>query len=80
MRSSVVALAAMLGLVSSLGLSVGPPSAHAQRYLTEKDPAKPRIRYADSLDSPNDRCMVRGERLNLHVRPVYANGVPLGFC
>jgi len=52
----------------------------AQRYLPGKDPLLPRIRYADSLDSPNDRCIVAGNRLNLKIRPVYVNGTPIGFC
>lgn len=52
----------------------------AQHYVPGSDPAFPRIRYADSLDSRNDRCIVAGNRLNLKVRPVYVNGRPIGFC
>jgi len=43
------------------------------------EPALPRIRYADSLVSRNDRCIVAGNRLNLTIRPVYVNGQPIGF-
>ena len=42
--------------------------------------AFPRIRYADSLDSRNDRCIVAGTRLNPKIRPTYVNGLPIGFC
>jgi hypothetical protein len=52
----------------------------AQRYVATGDTLHPRIRYADSLESANDRCMVSKQKLNLRVRPVYVNGVPMGFC
>ena len=40
----------------------------------------PHIRYTDGLVSVNDRCMVRGVKLNRRMPPVYVNGSPLGFC
>lgn len=52
----------------------------AQRYVPGPEPAFPRIRYADSLDSRNDRCIVAGNRLNTRIRPTYVNGWPIGFC
>ena len=52
----------------------------AQHYVPGSDPQLPRIRYADSLDSQNDRCIVAGNRLNLEIRPTYVNGLPIGFC
>jgi len=54
----------------------------ATRYAPEAggDFSYPRLKYADSLLSGNDRCMVRHMKLNPDVRPVYVNGVPMGFC
>ena len=63
-----------------LALALGAPASRAQRYVATADTSRPRIRYADSLDCPNDRCMVSGAKLNLKVRPVYVNGTPMGFC
>ena len=59
---------------------VSPLAVRSQRYVPTSDPGHPRIRYADSLLSLNDRCMVRKAKLNLRVRPVYVNGQPAGFC
>lgn len=55
-------------------------SAGAQRYVPTADPKHPRLKFADSLVTPNDRCMVSQAKLNPRVRPVYVNGVPMGFC
>lgn len=65
---------------AALLLLVWPAGAAAQRYVAGADTLFPRIKYADSLVSPNDRCMVAQQKLNLRVRPVYVNGVPMGFC
>ncbi len=54
--------------------------AWAQRYVPTADPKFPKIRFADSLLSANDHCLVSKSKLNLKVRPVYVNGVPMGFC
>ncbi len=72
------ALAALLFAVLSLSTTASP--GLAQRYVATADSLYPRIRYADSLVSANDRCMVAQRKLNLRVRPVYVNGVPMGFC
>ncbi len=61
-------------------LAAGPGVASAQRYVPGTDPAFPRLKYADSLVSRNDRCIVAGNQLNPKVRPVYVNRVPIGFC
>jgi hypothetical protein len=55
-------------------------TARAQHYVPTADPAHPRLKFADSLISPNDRCVVSHDKLNPRVRPVYVNGVPMGFC
>lgn len=57
-----------------------PAPGVAQRYVATPDSLHPRIKYADSLISANERCMVAQQKLNLRVRPVYVNGVPMGFC
>ena len=54
--------------------------ASAQVVVPTKDPERPRIRYADSLVSLNDACIVRGGTLNPAFRAEYVNGQPIGFC
>ena len=54
--------------------------ASAQRYVATKDPDFPRLKYADSLVSANDRCIVSQAKLNPKMAPLYVNGVPIGFC
>jgi hypothetical protein len=54
--------------------------AIAQREVATRDPAKPRLKFADSLTSMNDRCAVTRNRLNPQIRPIYVNGKPIGFC
>jgi hypothetical protein len=54
--------------------------ASAQRYVPATDPAFPRLKYADSLTSANDRCIVSQAKLNPKMSPLYVNGVPIGFC
>ena len=72
---------AALGAVVLAGLAAaaaGP--SMAQRMIQTKDPAHPRVKYADSLVSLNDRCIVRQGALNAIYKPVYVNGKPIGFC
>ena len=57
-----------------------PCAASPQRFVEGKDPAFPRIQYADSLISPNDRCIVSLAKLNPKMAPLYVKGVPIGFC
>lgn len=69
-------------MVASLAifvLAIATP-ALAQHYVAMPDSAHPRLRYADSLTSLNDRCAVSHAKLNPKVRPVYVNGQPIGFC
>ena len=61
-------------------VAAGVQEAAAQRYVPGADPKRPRLKFADSLVSANDRCMVSQAKLNPKVRPVYVNGVPMGFC
>ena len=72
------ALAALL--LAAVVLFLTPEPGVAQRYVPTVDTLHPRIKYADSLISANERCMVAQQKLNLRVRPVYVNGVPMGFC
>lgn len=76
-RSRSFVVASLAVAVAALALAGG---SYAQRFVPTDDPAHPRLRFADSLDSANDRCMVRGSRLNARIPPQYVNGVPLGFC
>ncbi len=62
-------------------LALGTVAAGAQQLLLPaKEHGFPQIQFADSLISPNNRCPVMGHRLSIQVRPVYVNGVPIGFC
>jgi len=69
------------GAMALLALALLAPAAlQAQRYVSTNDPEHPKAKYADSLVSLNDRCIVAGNKLNLKIRPVYVNGAPIGFC
>ena len=70
--------AVLLGAVLAAGLGGRPGSA--QIYVPTADLEHPKIRYADSLLSLNDRCPVRTGKLSTTYKPVYVNGQPIGFC
>lgn len=61
-------------------LFVGSATLRAQHRVAGPDSLHPRVRYADSLDSVNDRCIVSGSGLNPAMHPVYVNEQPVGFC
>ena len=69
-----------MGGMALAAVRPGVSPAPAQVLVPTKDPAHPRIRYADSLLSLNDRCMVRQGTMNPMFKPVYVNGRPVGFC
>ena len=75
MKGPIVVILATLALAGALA-----PAAEAQRYVATADSTRPRVKFADSLVSANDRCIVAQSKLNVRVRPVYVNGVPMGFC
>jgi hypothetical protein len=52
----------------------------AQVYVPTADLNHPKVRYADSLVSLNDRCPVRTGKLSTTYKPVYVNHRPIGFC
>ncbi len=70
--------------LASIGLSLcallAASSALAQHYVPGAEPKFPKLKYADSLISLNDRCIVSKEKLNPKARPVYVNSRPIGFC
>jgi len=67
--------------IAFAALAIGSVAANAQQLLLPaKERGFPQIQFADSLISPNTHCPVTGNRLNTQVRPVYVNGVPIGFC
>ena len=74
LRFAVVAALALAGLALLAGRS------RSQQFVPTADPEHPRVMYSDSLVSPNDRCMVRGDKLEPSIAPIYVNGVPMGFC
>jgi len=76
-----LALAAF-GAIGAIGVAtlLSPGTSRAQRYVPSSDPEHPRIKYADSLVSLNDRCIVRMNKLNTRVRPIYVSRHPVGFC
>jgi hypothetical protein len=67
-------------LMGALLLALAVADGAAQRYVPARDPEFPRIKYADSLTCPNDRCIVSLAKLNPKMVPIYVNGVPIGFC
>ena len=71
-------LAAACALATLAALATAP--VHAQRYVPGESREFPRVKYADSLESVNDRCIVSGAKLNPEIRPVYVNWRPIGFC
>ena len=72
-RYAVWAAIIVLGLASSeLG--------RTQRPVPGSDSNFPRLKYADSLVTLNDRCIVAKQKLNPKIRPVYVSGQPIGFC
>ena len=68
--------------LAAIGIAalLSPATSRAQRYVPTADPEHPRIKYADSLVSLNDRCIVRMNKLNTRVRPIYVSRHPVGFC
>jgi hypothetical protein len=70
-----------IGLAAVIGAALAWPfDGEAQRRVPTTDPDHPRLKFADSLTSLNDRCMVRKSKLNPKLRPVYVNQQPVGFC
>jgi hypothetical protein len=72
-------LALALATLVTLGVPLIPP-AGAQSFVPTDDLEHPRVMYADSTVSVNDRCVVRQGKLNPNYLPVYVNGYPIGFC
>ena len=70
----------LAALLLATATSLTPTPGAAQRFVATADSLYPRIKYADSLVSANERCMVAQQKLNLRVRPIYVNGLPMGFC
>ncbi len=78
-RRALRALAALVPLAALAALPA-PQSAIAQRYVSGEHREFPKVKYADSLESINDRCIVKKTKLSLTVRPIYVNWRPVGFC
>jgi YHS domain-containing protein len=57
-----------------------PPPLAEPALVMSLDPLYPRVKYPDGLASLNDRCIVRQNRLNPAIHPVYVNGLPVAFC
>jgi hypothetical protein len=66
-------------LLGSAVLALG-TGVQAQRYVSRDNPDFPRVQYADSLISLNDRCIVRMVKLAKARAPIYVNGLPIAFC
>ncbi len=49
-------------------------------YVANDDPEFPRIRYAVTTVSVNDRCPVTKSKLNRRLDPLRVNGRAIGFC
>lgn len=57
-----------------------PGATHAQVVLPLPAPPFQKLKFADSLTSVNDRCVITHNRLNSAIHPLYVNGQPVGFC
>jgi hypothetical protein len=93
LRGGMAGLVAAGGIVAFALLRGGPAPAPANaaapetihvaldgaHYIDEGD-TLPRIQYADGSVTLNDRCMVKKNKLNLRLPPVFVNGHPIGFC
>lgn len=66
--------------VALAAAAVWSPATEAQRLVPTDDPLHPLVKYADSLVSLNDRCIVAGNKLSTSIRPLYVSNVPIGFC
>ena len=66
--------------VATLAVTLATGRGAAQHRIPGPDPEHPRLRFADSLDSRNHRCMVSKAKLNPAMGPIYVNGEPIGFC
>jgi hypothetical protein len=73
-----MARAPLLGAL--IAVSLAATRAPAQVYVPQTDLQHPKVRYADSLVSLNDRCPVRTGKLSTTYKPVYVNHRPIGFC
>jgi hypothetical protein len=74
-------IAALLFVAGVALLRLGAPGAsHAQVLLPVADSKFQKLKFADSLTSVNDRCVVTHNRLNPAIHPLYVNGRPVGFC
>jgi YHS domain-containing protein len=80
-RCLAAAAVPFAALIAAFALAaLAPGSGFAQRFVPQKDASHPRLKYADSLVSINDRCAVKESPLSPVIRPVYVNGKPVGFC
>jgi hypothetical protein len=89
LRSAVLAagfaLVPAAAFAASAALAAGTTSAprdsvaHAAHAPATPEPFY-HLKYADSLSSVNDRCVVTHNRLNPAMHPLYVNGSPVGFC
>lgn len=68
-----------IALVVATGLVMAGDAA-AQRFVTGDHSEFPKVKYADSLTSLNDRCAVAKGKLSTTIRPVYVNETPVAFC
>ena len=70
-----------LATAATLALTLQTAPTKAQQYIyTNGDSLHPKVQYQDGTISLNDRCAVRMTKLARHMRPVYVNGHPNGFC
>lgn len=70
----------MIKPISFVAASLCATVVLAQRYVPTEDPEFPRVQYADSTLSVNDRCIVRLRKLSPKIQAIYVNGRPIGFC
>ena len=75
-----VLLAALLCAVACRHAPVEAPLVLGAARFDDPTAEKPRIRWGDGPTSLNDRCIVRKNKLNLRMPPIFVNGRAIGFC
>lgn len=82
-------LAAGFALMPAAAIAAGTPAKSALHTDTTHVSHAPaasapepffHLKYADSLSSVNDRCVVTHNHLNPAIHPLYVNSRPVGFC
>jgi len=80
-RRLVLLVAGILGLSGCADESTEViPADDRLPTFVDADAEFPRVDYPGDGVTVNDRCPVRQAKLNRKMKPIHANGRPVGFC